>query len=84
MKNAEVKDLEHHSLVYINSTLDSELSYELPKFYSWLYRGEYDPLLDYYIRKLNKVSDNKYKFSESDGCDKSFLKLKLMLTIYKN
>ena len=84
LQMVDIKDLEHHSLVYIDSTLDSELSYELPKFYSWLYRGEYDPLLDYYIRKLNKVSDNKYKFSESDGCDKSFLKLKLMLTIYKN
>ncbi|MFT4804612.1 MAG: hypothetical protein ACI9YE_001817 [Psychroserpens sp.] len=84
LQMVETKDLEYHSLVYIDSTLDSDLSYELPKFYSWLYRGEYDPLLDYYIRKLNKVSDNKYKFSESDGCDKSFLKLKLMLKYNQN
>jgi hypothetical protein len=41
-------------------------------------------LLDYYIKKLNKISNNKYKFSESDGCDKSFLKLKLMLKIHSN
>jgi hypothetical protein len=84
LQAVKIEDLEHHSLVYIDSTLDSELSYELPKFYSWLYRGEYDPLLDYYIKKLNKISDNKYKFSESDGCDKSFLKLKLMLKIHSN
>lgn len=79
LQSVEIKDLEHHSLIYINSSLDSELSYELPKFYSWLYRGEDDPLLNYYIKRLNKVSENKYKFNETDGCDKSFLKLKLML-----
>ncbi|MBE0362122.1 hypothetical protein PULV_a3921 [Pseudoalteromonas ulvae UL12] len=79
LQSVEIKDLEYHSLIYINSSLDSELSYELPKFYSWLYRGEDDPLLNYYIKRLNKVSENKYKFNETDGCDKSFLKLKLML-----
>jgi len=79
LQAVEIKDLEHHSLIYMDSTLDSQLSYELPKFYSWIYHGQHDPLLDYYIRKLNKVSDNKYKFSDSDGSDKLFLKLKLML-----
>lgn len=82
LQAVEIKDLDHHFLIDIVSTLDSELSYELPKFYSWLYRGEDDPLLDYYIKKLNKISNNKYKFNELDGCDKSFLKLKLMLKMY--
>jgi hypothetical protein len=84
LQTVDIKDLEHHSLVYIDSTLDSELSYELPKFYSWLYRETDDPLLDYYIERLNDVSDNKYKFSVSDGCDKSFLKLKLMLKMFSS
>lgn len=75
----EIKDLECHSLIYIDSNLDSELSYVLPKFYSWIYHQNSDPLLDYYIKQLNKVSDGKYKFSYLDGSDISFLKLKLLL-----
>lgn len=82
LQDVNIKDLEHHSLIYIDSTLDSTLSYELPKFYSWLYHGRPDPMLDYYINKINKVSNNQYKFDKSDGRDETFLKLKLMLKMH--
>lgn len=82
LQSVEIKDLEHHSLIYIDSSLDSELSYILPKFYSWLYHSNNDSLLDFYIRKLNEVSENKYNLCESDGSDRLFLKLKLMLRKY--
>lgn len=79
LQEVKIEDLDNHSLLYIDSKVDSELSYELPKFYSWLYNPTYDPLLSMYIRRLNEVSNHRYNFEEEDGRDQLFLKLKLML-----
>lgn len=52
--------------------------------HSWIYSDREDPMLDYYMRRLNKVSNDEYEFSESDGSDRTFLKLKLFLSSFND
>lgn len=79
LQSMSIVDLKTGSDLNSNSELSRELSYELPKFYSWIYSGRYDPMLDYYFERLNTVTEDKFKFSESDTRNLTFLKVKLML-----
>lgn len=79
LQSMNIVDLEVGSDVGRSSTLGRELSYELPKLYSWIYSGKYDALLDYYFDRFNSVTNDKFKFSESDKKNLTFLKVKLML-----
>jgi len=83
LQNMNLVDLLHCN-TSCRSAPERELSYELPKLYSWIYSDREDPMLDYYMRRLNKVSNNEYEFSESDGADRTFLKLKLFLSSFND
>lgn len=74
-----IVDLDNAYLLSPKPLLEQELSYELEKFYSWVYGEKYDPLLDYYLERFNTVSNGKYSFSKDDSTDLLFLKLKLLL-----
>ncbi|TDO97202.1 hypothetical protein [Marinomonas balearica] len=80
LQSMSIIDLKTASDLRSRSELSRELSYELSKFYSWIYSGRYDPMLDYYFERLNAVTEGKFKFSESDTRNLTFLKVKLMLT----
>jgi hypothetical protein len=75
-----IEDLENAHILSPKSALSKELSYELGKFYSWVHGDKYDPLLDYYLKRFNTVSNDKFNFSIDDSDDLLFLKLKLLLT----
>lgn len=71
--------LENDPAIKVKSELTQTLSYELPKFYSWVYHGRNDPLLGYYFERFNDVTNGKYNFTEHDDANLAFLKSKLML-----
>lgn len=79
LQRVNIEDLENNHLLSPKSALRKELSYELEKFYSWVYGEKYDPLLDYYLKRFNTVSNDKFNFSTEDSDNVLFLKLKLML-----
>ncbi|WP_133012624.1 hypothetical protein [Marinomonas flavescens] len=79
LQSMNIVDLETDSDVNNSSDLGRELSYELPKLYTWIYTGRYDPLLDYYFERFNAVTKGKFKFSENDERNLIFLKVNLML-----
>jgi len=83
LQNMNLVDLLHCN-TSSRSAPERELSYELPKIYSWIYSDREDPMLDYYMRRLNKVSNDEYEFSENDGSDRTFLKLKLFLSSFND
>jgi hypothetical protein len=72
-------DLKNDPVIKVKSELNHTLSYELPKFYSWVYHGRYDPLLGYYLDRFNDVTSGEYNFTEHDDANIAFLKSKLML-----
>lgn len=80
LQSMSIIDLKTSTDLRHQSVLSRKLSYELPKFYSWIYSDKYDPLLDYYFERLNTVTEGKFKFSESDTRNLTFLKVKLMLS----
>jgi hypothetical protein len=80
LQRVNIIDLDNDHLLSPKSVLKKELSYELGKFYSWVYGEKYDPLLDYYLERFNAVSNDKYNFSTDDPDNLLFLKLKLLLT----
>lgn len=80
LQQVNIEDLENGHLLSPKSPLRKELSYELGKFYSWVYGEKYDPLLDYYLKRFNTVSNDKFNFSIEDSDNELFLKLKLMLS----
>ncbi|SGY95087.1 hypothetical protein [Moritella viscosa] len=80
LQRVNIEDLENNHLLSPKSALRKELSYELGKFYSWVYGEKYDPLLDYYLKRFNTVSNDKFNFSTEDSDNVLFLKLKLMLS----
>ncbi|MEL0636273.1 hypothetical protein V6259_05755 [Marinomonas sp. TI.3.20] len=79
LQSMNIVDLETDSDVNNSSDLGRELSYELPKLYTWIYTGRYDPLLDYYFERFNAVTKGKFKFSENDERNLTLLKVNLML-----
>lgn len=83
LQNMNLVDLLHCN-TSSRSPPERELSYELPKLYSWIYSDREDSMLDYYMRRLNKVSNEEYEFSESDGSERTFLKLKLFLSRFND
>ncbi len=78
LQTMNLVDLEHDT-TRSRTSIERDLSYELPKLYSWIYSGRTDPLLDYYMRRLNEFSGGEYEFSATDGSAKTFLKLKIFL-----
>lgn len=72
-------DLENDSMVRVRSGLGVQLSYELSKFYSWVYGDRYDPLLNYYFERFNEITKGKFNFTSCDEINLTFLKVKLML-----
>ena len=80
LQQVRIEDLKNDYLLSPESDLKKELSYQLEKFYSWVYGDKYDPLLDYYLKSFNTISNGKYKFSIDDSDDLLFLKLKLLLS----
>ena len=79
LQSINIVDLKRNSDARHSSPISKELSYELQKFHSWIYSNRYDPLLDYYIERLNTVTNNKFKFSKGDDRKLTLLKVKLML-----
>ncbi|MBJ9830707.1 hypothetical protein I5678_17015 [Citrobacter freundii] len=65
-------------VVFVGRLPERALSYELPKLFSVLHSNRYDPLIDYYVKQLNKYSSNKYRFSVQDGDRVMLLKLRMM------
>jgi hypothetical protein len=79
LQSMNIVDLEASPDMRNSSNFGRELGYELPKFYTWIHSGRYDPLLDYYFERFNTVTKGKFKFSEGDDIKLTFLKVKLML-----
>ncbi|HCU2506403.1 hypothetical protein [Proteus mirabilis] len=70
---------------YISYSLkDKSHTYELTKLYTWLYSNSKDPLADYYLNKMNEISNGEYSFSILDSKEVNFLKLKIMLFFDNN
>ena len=80
LQKLNIEDFHNDHLLSPKSDLQKELSYEIGKFYSWIHGDKYDPLLDYYLKRFNTATNNKYSFSKDDSEQILFLKLKLMLT----
>ncbi len=57
----------------------SDLGYVISKLYNCDFILNRNPLFDFYLKKLNNHSKNKYNFNNSDSPDVLFLKLKIML-----
>jgi len=83
LQEMNIVDLENDSEQRVRSELDKELRYELGKFYSWVYGGRYDPLLEYYFERFNILTSGKFKFTKTDDIKLTFLKAKLMLNLSK-
>jgi hypothetical protein len=79
LQSMNIVDLRNAYELRFRSELRRELSYELGKFYSWIYGDRYDPLLDYYFERFNAVTDGKFNFTNTDEINLTFLKAKLML-----
>lgn len=70
---------------YISYSLkDKSHTYESTKLYTWLYSNSKDPLADYYLNKMNEISNGEYSFSILDSKEVNFLKLKIMLFFDNN
>ena len=79
LQTMNIVDLENDSDLRVRSDLSRELSYELPKFYSWVHGDRYDPLLNYYFERFNDATNGKFNFTNTDEIKLTFLKVKLML-----
>jgi|TARA_R100001591_G_scaffold23935_2_gene33769 hypothetical protein len=79
LQNMNIVDLENDELLNPKSNLTSELSYELGKFYSWIYGDRYDPLINFYLERFNKATDFKFMFDIDDSDNLLLIKTKLML-----
>ncbi|WP_115898404.1 hypothetical protein [Marinomonas pollencensis] len=79
LQSMNIVDLKVGSDLGSSSDLRKEFIYELPKFYSWIYTGRNDALLEFYIERFNDVTNHKFNFSEIDERNLTFLKVKLML-----
>ncbi|MEZ9781376.1 hypothetical protein AB4292_12275 [Vibrio cyclitrophicus] len=79
LQTMNIVDLENDSDLRVRSDLSRELSYELPKFYSWVHGDRYDPLLNYYFERFNDATNGKFNFTNTDEIKLTFLKAKLML-----
>lgn len=84
LQTVNIVDLENNDLLDSQSDISNVLSYEIGKFYSWIYGDNYDPLLSYYLERFNKMTNSKFNFSENDSNNSLFVKLKLMLRYSKN
>ncbi len=82
LQNMNLVDLEYDDSIRLKPP-ERELSYELPKLYSWIYSGRDDSMLDFYMRRLNESSEGKYEFAICDGTDRTLLKLKIYLSDFK-
>jgi hypothetical protein len=80
LQQMNIDDFENGHLLSPKSKFRKELSYEIGKFYSWVYGESYDPLLDYYLERFNAASNRKYEFSINDSEKTLFLKVKMMLS----
>lgn len=79
LQSMNIVDLRNTYELRVRSALRRELSYELGKFYSWIHGDRYDPLLHYYFKRFNVVTDGKFNFTKTDEINLTFLKVKLML-----
>jgi hypothetical protein len=79
LQQMNMDDFENGHLLSLKSNFKKELSYEIGKFYSWVYGESCDSLLDYYLERLNAASNSKYEFSINDSEKTLFLKVKMML-----
>jgi hypothetical protein len=79
LQEMNIVDLKNDSDLRICSDLSRELSYELGKFYNWVYGAKYDPMLHYYLKRFNELTDGKFDFNDTDEINLTFLKAKLML-----
>jgi hypothetical protein len=78
LQQMNMDDFENGHLLSPKSKIRKELSYEIGKFYSWVYGESYDSLLDYYLERFNTASNSKYEFSINDSKKTLFLKVKMM------
>ncbi|MBB1440603.1 hypothetical protein H5202_18375 [Shewanella sp. SG41-4] len=81
LQDVNIVDLHHDDLLNPTSSIESTLHYELPKFYSCvLGQLRYkDPLFEFYLKRINEVSSNKYQLKVSDSDGQLLLKLKLIM-----
>lgn len=69
----------------INYSLKNKAhTYELTKLHTWLYNDNIDSLGEYYLDRMNEISNGEYSFSILDSKEVNFLKLKIMLYFDNN
>ncbi|EMR34354.1 hypothetical protein [Vibrio harveyi] len=81
LQEVNIVDLQHDDLLNPTSSIESTLQYELPKFYSCVlgHRRYEDPLFEFYLKRINEVSSDRYQLKVSDSDGQLLLKLKLIL-----
>lgn len=81
LQEVNIVDLQNDNLLNPTSSIESTLQYELPKFYSSVLgsRRDEDPLFEFYLKRINEVSNHKYQLKVSDSDGQLLLKLKLIL-----
>ena len=84
LQTMNIVDLDNTDLLDSQSDIGDVLSYEIGKFYSWIYGDRCDPLLSYYLERFNEVTNSKFNFSVNDSSNSLFVKLKLMIRYSNN
>lgn len=81
LQEVNIVDLQYDDLLNPTSSIESILKYELPKFYSCVlgHRRYEDPLFEFYLNRINEVSNDRYQLKVSDSDGQLLLKLKLIL-----
>lgn len=79
LQEMKITDLVNSNSPSNSSELSRRLSYEIGKFYTWIYGENYDPLIHYYLERFNNETNFKFNFNINDSCNLLFLKLMLML-----
>ena len=79
LQDVNIIDLEKDYLLKPDSHIEKFSRYELGKFNYWVHTGKNDPLLKYYLKHFNEVTNNKFSFDVEDSVNLLFIKSKLML-----
>lgn len=77
LQEMKILDLETHKIVFPD--YNNDISYELSKILVFLSEENYDPLLGFYIKRINEYSTNEIELNENDSKEVLFLKIKIIM-----
>ncbi|WP_147405431.1 hypothetical protein [Orbus hercynius] len=83
LQNMSLADLNNNIRLQSNK-LNKEFSYELPKLNIWIFTDNGDPLVEFYLKRLNEYSNFKYQFDVKNNKKVILLKLQLLFYFFNN